>query len=279
MGRVLRLCTLTILVSLALVGCRSQRDTVREVSQAAESQADYDAMVAACRQWQRIRVPFTLKILAPQKASIGGTATFDRGNSIYMSLRMLGMEVAVVDINSDSLCIAEKMNRQYLSVPVASALGGLDASIDNIQDLLTGRAFILGADSLTLALRDRFKISATAPGEPWLLTPRKQPSGAKYSFAVNPAGSLAIMTVDTSGGQRANATFGSPVITDTCGPFASSVLVTTKLKDKDLELIIEWDFGRAKFDNEVELKNLKIGSNYRRLDPQALLKNLPATTN
>lgn len=246
-------------------------------SMAGEATSGYDAMVSSYTSWQRIRVPFNLRLIAPANFSIGGTATFERGKSIHLSLRMIGMEVAALQVTPDSLIVVEKMNRQYLAVPVAKALGGLDASIDNIQDLLTGRAFILGADSLTLAMKDRFKILYTDPGRPWLLTPAKQPSGVSYSFAVSPEGPLSSLTVEADKGPQINFTYSSPALVPSRGALDASMLISSELKGKDFRLIIDWDFSRARWDADVEPKSLTIGAGYRPLNVDALLKSLPAS--
>lgn len=269
---------LAIIAVISITGCRSQKDTATGKSEISAVN-DFVSMVDSYTPWQKIRVPFTLKLLSPQKFSIGGTAVFDRGNMVNMSMRMLGLEVAVLQITPDSLTFVEKMNRQYLTVPVAKALGGLDASIDNIQDLLTGRAFILGADSLSASMKDLFTIRRDKPGQPWLLIPRRQPEAASYSFAIAPTGALSILSVETSAGQQANATYTSTDAADGHGALASSILVTTRFNNKDLQLMVEWDFSRARWDGEVETKNLTIGRGYRPLDINALIKSLPSTPN
>ncbi len=270
---------LAFLAMITVAGCRSQKESAAGSAAASTAISDFASMVGSYTPWQKIRVPFTLKLLSPQKFSIGGTAVFDRGTMVNMSMRMFGLEVAVVQITPDSLTLVEKMNKQYLSVPVASALGGLDASVDNIQDLLTGRAFILGADSLTVGMKDLFTIRRTQPGQPWMLTPRHQPAAASYSFAIAPSGALAILSVETSGGQQANATYISADTADPHGALASSLLVTTRLNNKDLQIMIEWDFSRARWDDDVETKPLTLGRNYRPLDINALIKSLPSTIN
>ena len=271
--------TATLLLAI-LPACHTQRQTSSPAPTETTAAVDgYRSMVEAYLPWQRLRVPFTLKLLAPQKVSIGGTATFERSKGIHKSMKMFGMEVAVLQVDADSLTVVEKMNKQYLTIPVASALGGLDASVDNIQDLLTGRAFILGADSLTTSMARLFTIADPSGATSWLLTPRKQPAEASYSFAISSTGALSALRVDTRSNQQANATYTSIPSIPGHGAFASSMLVTTRVKDKDLQLMIEWDFSRARWDDDVEPKSITIGRGYKQLSIDKLLKNLPAPTN
>ncbi|MBD5346145.1 MAG: DUF4292 domain-containing protein [Bacteroides sp.] len=262
----------------AISACRSQKEPVASSSSSADAVTGYASMVEAYKPWERIRLPFTLRLMAPKKFSISGTATFERGSYVHMSMRMLGMEVAVLQFTPDSLTLVEKMNKQYLSVPVAKALGGLDASIDNIEDLLTGRAFILGADSLTLAMNNLFKVEAVRSGQPWMLTPRKQPENAVYAFTISPTGTVELLTVDTESAINATATYTPATVDPVHGAFASSILVSTRIKSQDLQLEVEWDFSRARWDADAETKNISIGRGYRKLSVETLLKALPASS-
>ncbi|MFG6423672.1 MAG: hypothetical protein K1V71_04625, partial [Paramuribaculum sp.] len=88
--RLMAALTATLLLAI-LPACHTQRQTSSPAPTETTAAVDgYRSMVEAYLPWQRLRVPFTLKLLAPQKVSIGGTATFERSKGIHMSMKMFG---------------------------------------------------------------------------------------------------------------------------------------------------------------------------------------------
>lgn len=69
--------------------------------------------------------------------SISGRVTMIRDRSIYMSLRMIGMEVATVYVNTDSIFATEKLHKQMLASDFDKTLGG-KLSVGELQGLLLG---------------------------------------------------------------------------------------------------------------------------------------------
>lgn len=275
---IVSLLSLAIVMALAFSACSPKRQTVAPATVPGTETVDpYEALVESCSPgWRQLRVPFTLRLISPKEVSIGGTATMDRDRLVILSLRMLGFEVGALQVTGDTLTVIEKMNRQYLTAPIAKALGGFDANVANIQDLLCGRVFILGADSITADMRRDFDITPDRDNARRLiLTPRRQPRGARYAFAINTRSRLEDLTVIPGKHPEATVTYSGHADTP-CGTMASSMTIVAEVNGKPVEALIEWDWRRARFDADVEIRPVTIGRGYKPLDIQSLLKKLPA---
>lgn len=271
--------SLLILAGTMLAGCSTQKKAIATPDTTTEERSiGFDAVKASYGNWERIRVPFTLRLNAPQKASISGTATMERGRMLILSMRVLGIEMAVVQVTPDSATFVDKMNRRYLSLPIDKALGGFDANISNIQDLLTGRAFLLGTDSLAATRQSDFDVNITDAGRAWTLTPKRAPKDAAYSFTFNPANELTGLTVIPKGHPEATLGYSDAAGTPE-GMFASLLSVDLTVKDKRIDANLEWNWNRASYDADVDVRPVSIGGNYKPINPEALIKSLPVNTN
>lgn len=122
---VLRLIAAVMVVGMIAVGCRTHRNAVV-----------VNAPVEA--SWERIQVPVQLKLSSPQKLSVSGTLNMVRDSSIVISARLLGMEVAVIDVEGETMTILDKYNRQAYRVDYKKVMGGFDLTVGQLQDIITG---------------------------------------------------------------------------------------------------------------------------------------------
>ncbi len=125
---IFRLLPALILLSLFAVGCRTQRKAVE--------------VVPAETKWERMQVPITLSLTSPQKMSVSGTLNMVRDTSVVISLRMIGMEVAVIAIDSENVTVLDKFNKHAYQAPLARIMGELDITIGQLQDIITGASDI-----------------------------------------------------------------------------------------------------------------------------------------
>lgn len=109
--------------ALCLTGCRSSKPAVETP--------------AAEQVWTDLYVPVKLELTEPARMSISGRATIVRDRSIYLSLRMIGMEVATVYVDADSIFATEKVHRQMIAVGFDATLGR-KLTVGELQDLLLG---------------------------------------------------------------------------------------------------------------------------------------------
>ncbi|MDE6490556.1 MAG: DUF4292 domain-containing protein [Muribaculaceae bacterium] len=107
---------------MSIAGCRSNKEagTTRQAT------------------WTTFSAPVKIQLESPKKFSISGRATLVRDQSIYISLRMLGMEVGTVYVTPDSVFATEKLHRYILRESLTKVLDGRDIPFAELQDLLIG---------------------------------------------------------------------------------------------------------------------------------------------
>ena len=118
------------------------------------------ALAASYSDWTDVQMPVRMELTAPKNFAISGRASMVRGKAIYISMRMLGLEVASVYIDTDTVVVMEKLKKTaYVeSLPKFTAAFGL--TVGDIQDLLLGRAFAPGTGTLAQGNMSLFKTDA-----------------------------------------------------------------------------------------------------------------------
>lgn len=265
----------------AMHSCRGNRSAVN-VNEPAEvvtvsSNLDeaFRSMTAEYGKWERVRIPVSVKLTSPKNFSLSGTATFVRGKSIQFSMRVLGMEVATLFVTPDSVIAIEKFHKYYVAESLRSFLDGFPVSIDNVSDLLTGRAFILGQNSLSASDVSKVKLSSDPARRGWTMTPPQVSSSGDYSFSFSPYNILQTLKIALDG---SNATVDYAGVESTAyGPMAAGVILSAHSGRLAVEATIEWNLKRARWDGEVEERPVSIPRGYTRVkssDLSKLIKNM-----
>lgn len=264
--------TLTAAIVLAAVSsCSSGKKAVVPSSQqGVEYGSIYKKMVADYGDWQSVRIPVTLRLSSPKNLNIGGNATMVRGKSLTIALRFFGMEIGQLYVSHDSIVVIDKVNRQYMVQPVGDILAGFDVNVSNLQDLLTGRAFILGDEGLTDGMERDFFI--TDEGGNVVMKPKRQPYGAEYSFCVDGSGAVSLLTVVAGMHDPVTCSYAEPQITEE-GQMAGEATIQATLKDRPLSLVFDWNLAKARWNNAQDLKVLSIPSGYTRRTAAEMLKS------
>lgn len=112
-----------VVITLLMTGCRSGKEAARTEPAAT---------------WSTFSAPVKLQLESPKRFSLSGRATLVRDKSIYISLRMLGMEVGTVYVTPDSVFATEKLHRYIVRESLSKALEGHDIPFAELQDLLIG---------------------------------------------------------------------------------------------------------------------------------------------
>lgn len=186
--------------------------------------------------WERVRVPMTVRVEKPTSLSVGGTATMVRDTSITLSMRFLGMEVAAAQLTADSVLVVDKLHKQYFTENLEKALAKVPLTLGLLQNLLMGKRFTI-ADGLL-------------------------PAGTTYEITGNDSiiTALTICRGDTS---CIEFRFTDHVSTP-AGPAASRVSLRADGK-KPLAASIEWNWGKARWNDDVEPRILKVTGSYTRI--------------
>ena len=261
-----------IALSAGMWSCNGNRQSVKQpaTEQRVTSADPFENMLMGYKEWESMRVPVTLRVRTDKNLSISGTATMVRNKSVALSLKFFGMEIGQLHVSEDSIVVVDKVNKQYMVQPIGSALGGFDVNVANLQDLLTGRAFLLGTEQLTAQSKKDFEISDTNGNVK--MTPRKQPSGVSYEFMMDgQSGNVSLLSVTIPGHDQATCSYTDVANTDV-GNMAGAAMLAVVLKDKPLSVEFDWNFGKARWNDPADSKEITIPSNYTRMNASEIIK-------
>lgn len=132
--------------SAVLPGCSSSRTTTVAKSDLSAMNVGkrFDAMMASYSSWDNLEIPLKVELKSPAKFSLSGRMYMENGQSILVSMRLLGFEVATMYADSDSLYCVDKVHKIVVAENMKNLtqLTGID--ITQLQSLMLGRAFLPG---------------------------------------------------------------------------------------------------------------------------------------
>lgn len=88
--------------------------------------------------WYNLYIPARVVVKTQKSLSLPARVTMVRDSVINISMRMLGMEVAAVQITPDSVWVVDKFHKYVFSDDTRQLLGKYDISMGQIQNLLLG---------------------------------------------------------------------------------------------------------------------------------------------
>lgn len=88
--------------------------------------------------WQLLEVPVKLSMSKPMSMSMSGKLIVKRDSAAYLSLRMLGMEVAYAYADADSAVLCDRYHKLYLAEPLEKLLPRGHNKVSDLQRLLMG---------------------------------------------------------------------------------------------------------------------------------------------
>ena len=256
-------------VTLTLASCRSSQQSnvsnlpTTEIHTAADAQKQLQAIVGSYGDWDRLRMPVTIRLNGEQRTSISGTAIMERDKSVFISLRFLGFEVANVYATNDSIFVVDKYNKQYAAEDIHQFLGGTQINISNVQSLLLGHMFVMGETQINLKEFDKSNFDYIK-GSSWAVFPDEQNEAAEYGFAFHDINILEMTAIKSNKREPVIIKYSDPTST-AIGPIATMVNVTHDFGKNKLDADIVWDTKKATWNEKVELRQPSINSKYRRL--------------
>lgn len=233
---------------------------------------EVSALAETYAQWHDVYMPLNFRCSSPMNLSLSGRATMVAGECIHISLRMLGMEVAQVWIDTDSIFVSEKMGKSLVVEPLARLSAHTGLGISDLQALLLGQAFYPGDGALIDARRASTLFSVTQKDSDLILTPRRTPAGATWYLTVVPGPVLSELTVEPEGFKPFIAMFGDHVDSP-AGKIAADVEISGNLESKNLDFEFVWNTGKAQW-NQTENPVKPTWRGYRRLTARQLLESL-----
>lgn len=235
---------------------------IPEVADLAETYSD----------WQTFYAPFNLKVAEPMPMGVSGRATMVRDEYVYLSLRVMGFEVASVYVGTDSAIIADKYHKIMVAEPLESLTARTGLTVGNLQDILLGRAFYPGLGTLCSIEGPDYLFSPRQEGELTTLMPRKIPGGVEWRMAMDESPALRLILVEPEGQSPFVAEY-SDIASTPAGSVASNVKVEGEAAGKPIEVTCQWNLGKAKW-NEVTSEPSLSFKGYRRLSGTELMEIL-----
>ena len=194
--------------------------------------------------WTDLRVPVSVNISSPSSLRVSGVMTMVNDKDIHISLRLLGFEVGAAYITGDSIYAYAKLQRGYVAESIGSLLGGVNATVADVQALLIGAPLTMPRISGNTTFEMQ---TSELTGQPLSITV-SHPSGRTGSISYTPLEGT---------------------------PLASSVAIAATTGQKRLAATLNYDWSRAEADTGAS-KSFSIPNGYRRIDATALLKSLSA---
>lgn len=92
-------------------------------------------------EWTTLYAPMTIEIEKPMPMSVSGRVTMARNEYIHVSVRMIGMEMAAIYIDSDSVYFVDKYHKYLFAEPLKDVLGSRygDLSVGDLQEIVLGK--------------------------------------------------------------------------------------------------------------------------------------------
>ncbi len=160
-----------IIITLSLGACHSSKTSVQgqqpeqsdsRVKELSPSQrvGELIASYSHRNAWNDLTVPVKCAISSPKSISVSGRMTMVKDQSISISMRMLGFEVAGMYADRDSVFIYEKLNKSMVAEPMSRLTAATGLTLSDIQDLMTGIICYPGTGLTTSNAAKLFNISA-----------------------------------------------------------------------------------------------------------------------
>lgn len=225
----------------------------------------YSQTIAGYSEWNNLKLPVSIKS-KQFDISLSGQAWMSRGNEIYMSLRFMGMiEVAVLSIKGDSVVAVDKYHKIYVAERISDFMRGVPFNIEDLQNLLLGRPFVLGqgvpqATGPTPALK-------TSVNGGWIMTPAPVDGKFEYRFDFDSSNRLTSARLSSNLVELFAANYTSPAATP-FGPFSAEVALRSS-SVKPMGLTVKWSFGKADWEKR-DIPRISVPSNCRRVTGRSL---------
>ncbi|MCM1255959.1 MAG: DUF4292 domain-containing protein [Duncaniella sp.] len=237
-----------------------------------ELNALFSSLTAQYGNWKDVKVPVKVRLKSPTSFNISGNMTMVKDESISMSLRFFGMEVASFMVTTDSVFALYKMDKIYMAEDISKVLNDFPAAVGNLQSLLMGHAFQIGEYDLQPS-----RCSLAGTGREWLITPGGMPAGISYEFAVAlPSNRVRTMSVTIPDRRPIVASY-SDYQTTPSGTVAGVTDIVIETEKAPLNMELEFNYGKAEW-NAGDVKRFNIPQGYRRVTKTDIFKMFKSKT-
>lgn len=264
---------------VAMSSCRSSKSATTTPSTTSSSNVNIeeihsnimlssklDSVGALYHSWNDVELPVDLELISPNEFSVSGRATMVKDKSIYISIRVFGFEAANIYINNDSIHATYKMGKIYIADDVRKLLKGYPVNVGDLQNILLGRAFILGDGTIKSANG----ISVLSKGATWEASPKCEIVGVNYYFTFNSVDdTLKLLTVLIQGANPVHCYYNN-IDNSAAGKVAEELTISANANKQQLKASIKWNLKKAKWNTGATPK-WKAPKGYKRVNVEDLL--------
>lgn len=284
--KVLRIFT-AVCAALAILGISSCKSSKKSVSTGgytpetavediiSDATEDFKALAQSYKAWNNVTVPVRLNMSQPKNFSISGTMKMKNGESILISARMFGFEVASIYADNDSIIVYVKAMDMYLSEPVSALSSRYGITLADLQSLLLGQAFIPGKGAVTAGDAGKLDIGKKK-NTTFSFSPRKMPKGLAWAYSAESDGTNVVLTaiaIEPTSGSPIDCMFGD-MAQSPAGTVAGAVDIATQIKNRPVSMTLLASPDKARWNENPDIAKPKISKKARRVGPEDIMKML-----
>lgn len=264
-----------------LAACGTQKQatgtsTSATITPAADAtpQQRYASMTSAYGLWHDVRLPMRATLRSPMSLSASGTLTMVSGELIHASMRVLGIEVAVLRATPDSIYLIDKFHRYLVAESMKAVTARTGLTLPDMQSLLLGRACIPGDGAATPAAASQLRITADG-ADGITIAPAKAPKAYDWTMQATRLAddrvALTAITVVPGAGKAATCSFTPAASLTTVGALASALTIKASVAKKTVDATLTYTLADARY-NATAAPAMPSLRGYKRVDAAAILK-------
>lgn len=276
-----------VLLVIGLASCGSRRPTTVAGGTYGEVSLDecFGNLAASYAPWTSMSAPMKIEVSEPVRFSASGKAEMVKGQCISMVFRKIGIKVAELYVDRDSVMFVVKPLKIAYTESFARFSNSTGLTLDDLQSVLLGQAFVPGRGTVAAGSLSAFTLAAAdggAIGEDvvrWTMTPRRSPDEIYFTAATpmpfgSEASRLEAVGVNAGGGVKFEY---SDFANTGAGLIGSRANLRATFGGKSLSGSLRWTADRSDWNKPLTVGRPSIPADYRRLDTAAMLRIIQNT--
>lgn len=250
-----RLAALALLVTA--IGCSGSRhaasDTAGQASDLVSPRTvTLTGIADSYLSWQDLSVPVRIALRQPASVTLSGRLTMVRDESIHLSFKMLGIEVASAYLDRDSAFVYERLHKYLLAEPMDRITGRTSLSLADMQDIILARICAPGTGTLKSSNTAAFSLTGTDNGT--LITPLGT-RNYSLTFLMKPGipPLPEILTVDIPSAGKSTISYADWTATS-AGTNPQRLELNGRLSGKPLDATVTLDYEQARWNTAPKNK-------------------------
>lgn len=224
--------------------------------------------------WSTLSASGRVQISAgKQQISSSMQLKMTRDQQISISIRpLLGIEMAKLIITGDTLTILDRYHKIYVQEQISLLTASVPVNIATLQDILLGRAFIVGQGTMQASMDRQVSIEHGDAGT--LITPHEQIAGFSYSFGFDNDCHITSLQITPAAGSTIYSVAYGNVLSTVAGNVASTAQISTTISKQPTQLTLQ--LNKTNWNTSIQ-DNTDIPADYRRASGESILKALGGT--